>query len=180
MNEIVSRQGFETCFCNYMINEQNQKSDQNYNVKDMDGNQIEYPICEARWTWINNYGWGKFTTYVNSGLIVSYNLSSRLLFIYLAHKIRFSSVASRTQMIFLSVLVVYFSNYGVLYVFGPSTWYLRDFNSKRREGVYSDYNAFWFNDIGYQVAFSLVVEAVFPLIGLASYQGLRWFKFALD
>ena len=83
-------------------------------------------------------------------------------------------------MIFLSVLVVFFTNYGVLYVLTPTTWYKRTVGGREVEGVFSDYNAFWFNDIGYQVSFSMVIEAVFPLIELGIYLALRWFKIAID
>ena len=151
-----------------------------YPVTDQNGKQIEFPICKARWGEISVFGVGALQYYINSGLIVAYNLTARLIFISFSHKIRFASVSRRTQMIFVSVLLVFFTNYGVLYILTPSTYFKTTISKRELEGVFSDYNAFWFNDIGYQVSFSMVIEAIFPVIELGLYLGLRWIKHAMD
>ena len=74
------------------------------------------------------------------------------------------------------VLAVYFLNYGILYLICPSANYHQTISGVNVQGVFYDYNAFWFNDIGYQVSFSMVIEAIFPLVELALYFSIKWIR----
>ena len=47
-------------------------------------------------------------------------------------------------------------------------------------GVFPDLNAFWFNDIGYMVSSSMIIEAIFPVIEFFFYWLLKWVKFVID
>ena len=52
-------------------------------------------------------------------LIVLQNLLARLAFIQLTKVIKFTSNTQRTRFIIISVFLIYFMNYGVLYMLAP-------------------------------------------------------------
>ena len=89
----------------------------------MEKGWIEYPICEARWTYLKLAGWGSAKYYFQSLQIAIYNLILRKIFELLIKQVRFSSLHAETEMNVFGVLVVYYLNYGILYLICPSANY---------------------------------------------------------
>lgn len=85
-----------------------------------------------------------------------------------------------TQMTMTSLLFVYFLNYGLMYVICPSIYAKVSFGLKNVYGVFPDLNAFWFNDIGYMVSSSMIIEAIFPVIEFFFFWLLKWVKLVID
>ena len=85
-----------------------------------------------------------------------------------------------TQMTMISLLAVYFLNYGIMYIICPSTLTSIKLNDKTVYGVFPDLNAYWFNDIGYMVSSSILIEAIFPAIEFMFFWIVKWFKLVID
>ena len=79
-------------------------------------------------------------------MIVVQNLLSRILFIELTKVIKFTSTSQRMRFILISVFMIYFLNYGVLYLLAPMK--LRIPFLPKTLGVYYDFNQYWYSDIG--------------------------------
>ena len=79
-------------------------------------------------------------------MIVVQNLLSRILFIELTKIIKFTSTSQRMRFILISVFMIYFLNYGVLYLLAPMK--LRIPFLPMTLGVYYDFNQYWYSDIG--------------------------------
>ena len=78
------------------------------------------------------------------------------------------------------VFSVYFINYGIMYVVCPSTWAFVFIGSNKLYGIFPDLNAFWFNDIGYLITSSMLIEAIFPVIEFLLWWTVNWLKKAID
>ena len=69
-------------------------------------------------------------------------------FIRLTNLIKFTSNSARMRFIVVSVFIIYFLNYGVLYLLAPMKLNV-PFVSSLVSGIYWDFNQYWFTDIGY-------------------------------
>ena len=105
---------------------------------------------------------------------------SRILIMKLIKVVKFASISAETQMTMTSLLLVYFLNYGLMYVVCPYSQVVVSFGFKYVYGVFPDINAFWFNDIGYMVSTSMLIEAVFPVIEFFLFWVLKWVKLVVD
>ena len=65
------------------------------------------------------------------------------------------------RFIVVSVFIIYFLNYGVLYLLAPMKLNV-PFVSSLVSGIYWDFNQYWFTDIGYQVTTVMIINAIFP------------------
>ena len=104
------------------------------------------------------------------------------MFISLAHKVRFFSLTKETKFVMLSVFWITFINYGVIYL--ASSWDNRYSNSrfwdKLFSGLYPDFNALWFNDIGVLVTSIMISNMYWPLIEFPMMWGIRLLFRMLD
>lgn len=73
-------------------------------------------------------------------------------------------------------------NYGFVYTMAP--WDSRESDIPIVEnffgGIYTDLNAFWFNDVGVMVVSTMVSNAIYPLIEFVGYWALRYAYRAWD
>lgn len=106
----------------------------------------------------------------------------RLAFLGLVNCVRFTSRSFQTVFLILAVCAVYFINYVGLYMFAPFYYepakYLEmnqefvpvveqerdNFLANLFQGIYQNFNAEWFEDIGSQVMFSYVTIVFMPII----------------
>jgi len=65
------------------------------------------------------------------------------------------------------VFLVYFMNYGVVYLMAPMMIQI-PILSIYFEGIYPDFNTNWFQDIGGLIIFVAIINAIIPPIMLAS------------
>ena len=81
-------------------------------------------------------------------VILSYVI--RFFFIWVAGKVRFFSKTKETVFIMVSVFWIYFLNYGIVYLFASwdSRHWIIPFINNLFEGLYPDFTALWFNDVG--------------------------------
>ena len=96
-------------------------------------------------------------------LIVLQNLLARIAFIQLTKVIKFTSNTQRTRIIIVSVFLIYFLNYGVLYLLAPMNIEIPILKNYLI-GIYNDFNQAWYSDIGGQITSVLVINAIFPPI----------------
>ena len=107
----------------------------------------------------------------------------RTFFIWIAEKIRFFSITNETRFVMLSVFYITFLNYGVIYLFAswdnreatPNSFWDNMFN-----GLYEDFNALWFNDIGVLIVQIMISNMYWPPLEFIMFYGLRLFFRMLD
>ena len=87
-----------------------------------------------------------------------------------------------TEFIKYGVFIVYFCNTSLLYIFAP--WDSRETDSPALnrifQGVYTDYNSNWFNDIGNTLAQTMFLNIFSPVIETFAFTGLRFAKRIVD
>lgn len=96
-------------------------------------------------------------------MIVLQSLTARIGFIALAKWLSFTSNSERMRFILVSVFLIYFLNYGVLYLIAPLSINL-PIVSKILRGIYPDFNQAWFGDIGNQIISVMLINAIMPPI----------------
>ena len=101
---------------------------------------------------------------------------------WVATKLRFTNLTKETNWIMLSIFTMNLFNYGFVYLFAP--WDSReatfDFIHALFGGIYTDINAFWFNDVGLMIISTMVFNMYYPLIEFIGYWALRWLYRAID
>lgn len=106
-------------------------------------------------------------------VVVSYVI--RFFFIWIAEKVRFFSKTKETVFIMVSVFWIYFLNYGFVYLF--ASWDSRHtpipFWNRVFSGLYPDFNALWFNDVGVLIVAIMVSNMYWPPLEFFLYWGLR-------
>ena len=100
-------------------------------------------------------------SYVLSFVIVAQNLAARIGFIQLTKIIKFTSNSARTRFILVCVFIIYFLNYGVMWLLAPMHIDI-PIMSFSQAGIYYDFNQYWYGNIGYQVVTTMVINAIFP------------------
>jgi len=106
----------------------------------------------------------------------------RLVLIFCARKLRFTNLTEETNWIMLAIFYMNVFNYGFVYLWAP--WDSRNVNIPVVQsffgGVYTDYNAFWFNDVGAMVCSTMLANMYYPALEFFGYWGLRWLYRAID
>ena len=118
-------------------------------------------------------------------MVVIANFVARILFIYFATLIRFTTYTKETNFIMLSVFWMQFFNSGLLFAVAP--WDCRGGLSNKSalwnnifNGIYPDYNASWFGDVGVTVCAALFSNMFWPLIEFWAFWGIRYVYRVLD
>ena len=82
----------------------------------------------------------------------------------------------------LSIAFLNLFNYGFVYIFAP--WDSRNSDNDVIQaffgGIYTDINAFWFDDIGHKIVSTMVFNAYYPPIEFIAFYGLRYLVRVLD
>ena len=115
-NEIVSRQGALNCFC-----DADRKADPDalYNVRDDEGNYVEFPICKKWAADTSSIGFFAALTQLAAFFVVLTGFILRTIYIKLVlftKQNRNSNIATLTM---YSILVSSFFNAGILYILAP-------------------------------------------------------------
>lgn len=105
----------------------------------------------------------KLMGYILSIAIVIQSFLARYGFIHLSRVIKFTSNSARMRFIIVCVFSIFFLNYGMLYIIAPLQLEI-PIASEFFLGIYSDFNQFWFSDIGYLVIQTSVINAIMPPI----------------
>ena len=72
--------------------------------------------------------------------------------------------------------------HGFVYIFAPwdsretEIHFIEDFFG----GIYTDINAFWFNDVGVMICSTMIFNMYYPVIEFFGYWALRWLYRAID
>ena len=117
-----------------------------------------------------------------SYLVVVNAMWIRYLMIYLAQKLSFRNLTVETNFIMLTVFYFYLLNYAAVYLMAPidsmdtDSYFLRQFFG----GMYTDLNAFWFNDIGVLIVSTMVFNSFYPAIEFFMYWGIRYLYRMID
>ena len=106
------------------------------------------------------------------------NFLTRVMMIALTKCIRCASVSRETRFIRNSVFIMSFFNTGLLYVFASvSTRTSKfDFVKNTLEGVYPDFNANWYEDIGQIIVSTTIFNFMFIPAEWTGFMGIRLVK----
>ena len=124
------------------MKDEGHESDKLYTILEADGTESEYPICKKFNNDTSSLSFLGFVVNFASFIIVLTSFIMRFIFIKMIGWIglsRFSREAAGTM---ISVLIVSFFNYGVLYIVAPFNF--RELGSEQGDlfsGVYTDYTA---------------------------------------
>ena len=130
-------------------------------------------ICKVYYQYMTGIGYILQSTF--SYLIVGASFAIRYLIIFLSEKIRFFSFTEETQFALTSVFWITFLNYGIIYL--VAAWDCRNshipFVTKLFDGLYPDFNALWFNDIGVLIVAIMLANLYWPQLEFFMYWGIR-------
>ena len=105
----------------------------------------------------------------------------RSVMMWVATKLRFKNMTEETNWIMLSIFTMNLFNYGFVYLLAP--WDSRDANMIIQGffgGVYTDLNAFWFNDVGVMIASTMIFNMYYPALEFIGYWALRYLFRVID
>ena len=122
------------------------------------------------------------TAFGFSQLVILNAVWIRLFLIWLAKKLRYHNLTLETKWIMLSIFCMNSINYGLVYIFGP--WDTRDCRfvlvHNLFGGLYTDYNAFWYNDVGILIVQTMIFNMVYPAIEFFIYWPIRFLYRSID
>lgn len=126
-------------------------------------------MCKFYYSQTSSFGLIPLIVNSYSYIIVIAAFLIRELLIWLAKKIRFMNLTSETNFIMLSVFYMTLFNYAFVPLFSP--WDAREFQNMRflnnflfRNGLYTDFNSGWFQEVGYLVCANMISNAYWPII----------------
>ena len=177
LNGQTSRTGALTCFCREQF-KAGKTGESFFDVQESDGQSIRYQVCKEYAAITSTVGLGTLMNLCFAYVVVIANYVARVLFIWFASLIRFTTHSQQTNFIMLSVFWMQFFNSGLLFVFAPwdsrGAWGLKiPYWDKVFDGVYPDYNANWFSDVGVTVCAALFSNMFWPLIEFWAFFAMR-------
>ena len=151
MNNVISRNGALYCFCEKEVKQLGLSRFDSFTLEftKNDGSigTTKAPICKIYYQYMTGIGYILQETF--SYLIVIASFLVRYLIIYVAGSVKFFSLTKETKYVFESVFWITFLNYAIIYILAAYDYRHEDtFLSKHFNGLYPDFNALWFNDIG--------------------------------
>lgn len=84
--------------------------------------------------------------------------------------------------VMLAIFYMNLLNYGLVYMLAP--WDSRESKLPGVEkifgGMYTDFNAYWFNDVGDLIVGTMVFNMYYPILEFVMYWAIRWLYRAID
>jgi hypothetical protein len=154
------------------------REDIDIEMETWDDLRIYEPICKE-WSFFTT-GWVYLFTNQNSLLIVLINFVYRYLFLYLADFVGFRSQASKGNWIKNTIFFSNFFNLGLVVTMASCN--SRNFHavSNLFDGIYSDFNANWFSDVGYIIIYNMLYNSAWPIIEFFLFYLFRHVARAVD
>ena len=115
-NEIVSRQGTLACFCN---EERKKEPETLYKVRDIDGNEVEEPICQKWAADTSTISFLGGLTQLAAFFVVLTGFILRTIFIKLVLWTKMNKNSQIMSSTMFTILVATFFNAGILYIIAP-------------------------------------------------------------
>ena len=177
MNNVISRNGALFCFCEEELKAKVPRDEiYSFPYTDMSGG-ISYteakPMCKKYYNYMT--GMGLVLQESFNYLIVGLSFVVRSIILIIVDKIRFVSLTKETGFAMLAVFWITFINYGVIYLL--ASWDLRSDSdgwwSHMFDGLYPDFNALWFNDVGVLVTAIMVSNMYWPPLEFFMFWGIR-------
>ena len=140
----------------------------------------EAPICEIYYDFMTGKGYLLEQLYNYAIVVASYVFRS--VFIFIAEKVRFLTLTDETRFVMLAVFHITFLNYGIIQICAGLDIRNTRFNFINRlfDGLYPDYNALWFNDIGNLIYAIMFSSMYWPVLEFFMYWGIRLLYRMLD
>lgn len=169
------------CFCEEHVKTEGHKVDKIYKLpytdpSSWDINNVSYdeaPICKEYYKWMTGFGYILETTFSYVIVIASYVFRS--VFIAIAEKLKFFSLTSETKFVMVAVFYITYINYGLINLFASID--MRESKipliNNIFNGLYPDYNALWFNDIGVLIFAIMFSNMYWPPLEFIIYYGMR-------
>ena len=175
INAAISRNGALHCFCEQNVEEKGFPKDYLYDftsivveeylkaftkIADNDAEtKILVPICK-------DYDDGYWLQQYYNELVVIMSFFARNFFIWVAKQLKFVSHTRETVILMTSVFYITYINYGLIY-------FLASIDTRKSKlpivanffnGLYPDFNAFWFNDIGMTITSIMKFNMIWPIL----------------
>ena len=96
-------------------------------------------------------------------MTVVQSVIARAGFIALSRVIHFESLTNKMKIVVVSVSLIFFLNYGLLYLIGPIKF---NVTGKYGFGYYSDFNHSWFDTVGVLIFNAMLINAIWPIIAV--------------
>ena len=131
------------------------------------------PICEKYEHYTS--GLNFVLRYLYTYLIVIASYGFRTLFIWISDLLGFESRTAQTRFVMISVFIVTYVNYALIYLAASVDVRHARFEIFNRvfQGLYTDYNALWFNDFGILIVGVMVSNMYWPPAELFLYWAMR-------
>ena len=140
---------------------------------------MEKPICEYWNSW-NGFS-GKIIASSANYIIVIMNVVMRFTFMALARNMNFKTKSQKYRFILTSVFIALFFQTGLLVLLAFSDLRLdNSFLSNLFRGLYTDFNADWFNDAGIFLLTTYKVQMLFPIVEFCLRASIRTLKRCCD
>lgn len=121
-------------------------------------------------------GWGYIIEQSFNYLVVGASFVVRTFFIWIADRIHFISRSNETRFVMVSVFMITYLNYGLIYLF--ASYDIRGdktipFVENVFDGLYPDFNALWFNDVGVLIVAIMISNMYWPPLEFFLFYGIR-------
>lgn len=184
MNNAISRNGALFCFCeDEIINAKHDKFEvYEFKYTDNQGNvdTLSAPICKDYYFYMTGFGYVLEQSF--NYLIVAASFVIRYIILLIVDKIRFFSLTEETKFAMTAVFWITFINYGIIYLL--CSWdnrhSIHEAFDKLFSGLYPDFNALWFNDIGVLIIQIMISNMYWPPLEFIMFWGMRYLFRVID
>jgi hypothetical protein len=112
-------------------------------------------------------------TQSTSYIIIALNFVMRLTFIALAEVIGFKTKSAKEDFVKTAVFYCSFFYTGLQILFATLNFRMFADEQIKSAGLYTDFNAHWFKDVGYIVVYNMTYNVFWPILEFGLYSGLR-------
>ena len=157
LNDKITNQGALACFCENRW-KLGYSRDDYYNVVWYDYVTPSYQICKVQMEFTHPFGYAALFSYLITLIVVIQSSLIRKVFVALSGIISFESNSRRMHFILVSVFLMYFIYYGILNLLAPMR--IRVFGIEAvLLNIYWDFNITWYENVGSEIALSLIIKA---------------------
>lgn len=177
MNNVISRSGALYCFCEDEIAKKDHSKyevyDFNYTARNGEIKTLRAPICEKYYIYMTGFGYVLEQSF--NYLVVIASFVIRYIILMIVDKMKFFSLTKETEFAMTAVFWITFINYGVIYLI--CSWDNRHATGVWNDifsGLYPDFNALWFNDVGVLIVQIMISNMYWPPLEFVMFWGIRY------
>ncbi len=188
LNKDLPRDGYYQCYCKYGLNQYEDittYADYPQQGDTLMEDFVHNTVCNLFKNQTMTFSAGWFITLLGSYTIIIIGMLLRMMLIYLAKQIGFFLVSAETSFIMLSVSYTLLFNFAIVPFM--ALWSVREFVTHEfftdylfRNGLYTDLNSAWFQEIGGVICAYMLSNAWWPIIEMSYMWAITQAYRALD